>query len=156
MLRETILFTLWGDLEEKKSAYLERRNEKALKAAEKSTESNVTANTAKSSSAKPGDDLPPDSDDEGTPKGRAAITSSRVVLQEGDTNNGTEHNPLNTDKTDLGLSAAISSLPFTNKGFTCCIQQYGIKVPEKSHSKADAGKGFRWKRVFGLFGTQIV
>ena len=155
MLRE-VLFTLWGDLEEKKSAYLKKWNEKALKAAGKSTESKAAANTSNASSAKPGDDLPPDSDDESTPKGRAARNSSKVVSKEHDMNNDSETNPLDKNELNPDLSAAISSLPFTNKGFTCCIQQYGIKVPEKSYSKADAGKGFRWKRGFGLFGTQIV
>lgn len=154
MLREA-LFRLWGDLEEKKSAYLEKRNEKALKAAERTTESNSTANTAKASSAKPGDGLPPDSDDESTLRAKASRASSKPVSKEHDMNNDTESNPLDKDMTDTELSAAISSLPITNKGFTCCIQQYGIQVPEKSHSKADAGKGLRWKRVFGLFGTQI-
>jgi protection of telomeres protein 1 len=126
-----------------------------LKAAEKSTGSNATANSNKASSAKPVDDLPPDSDDESASKSRAARNSSKVVLPEADTNNETERNTFNTDQTDLDLSAAILSLPITNMGFKCCIQQYGIKVPEMSYSKADAGKGFRWKRVFGLFGTQI-
>jgi len=146
---------LWGDLEERKSAYLKERHEKALKAAEESTRSNARANTTKASSAKPGDDLPPDSDDESIPNSRGAGNSSKVVLPEADINNETKRSPFNTDKTDQNLSAAILSLPIANIGFKCCIQQYGIRVPEKSYSKADAGKGFRWKRVFGLFGTQI-
>jgi protection-of-telomeres protein 1 len=154
VLRE-VLFRLWGDLEEKKSALLKEQYEKALKAAEKSTESNTTANTTKAPAVMPGDELPPDSDDESTPQDRTARNSSKVVLPESDTKNETERSPFNTDQTDLDLSAAISSLPIANKGFTCCIQQYGIRVPEKSSSKADAGEGFKWKRIFGLFGTQI-
>jgi protection of telomeres protein 1 len=43
-----------------------------------------------------------------------------------------------------------------NKAFTCCIQQYGVKVHEDDAAKANAGIGKRWQRVFGLFGTQIV
>lgn len=42
-----------------------------------------------------------------------------------------------------------------NKGFTCCIKQYGVKVDEKNPKKANAGDGKRWQRVFGLFGTMI-
>ncbi|KAI1801028.1 hypothetical protein F4811DRAFT_536113 [Daldinia bambusicola] len=43
----------------------------------------------------------------------------------------------------------------SNKPFTCCIRQYGIKVAEKDPLKANASKGKRWERVFGLFGTKI-
>lgn len=113
------------------------------------------ADKPKALATKPGDDLPPDSDDESTPRVNPSRASSKVVSKEHDMNNDTESNPLDKVGTDTELSAAISSLPITNKGFTCCIQQYGIRVPEKSYSKADAGKGYRWKRVFGLFGTQI-
>lgn len=43
----------------------------------------------------------------------------------------------------------------SNKGFTCCIQQYGVKVEEPDPRKANAGEGMRWQRMFGLFGTMI-
>ncbi|KAI0119024.1 hypothetical protein F4814DRAFT_410249 [Daldinia grandis] len=43
----------------------------------------------------------------------------------------------------------------SNKPFTCCIRQYGVKIPESDPGKADAGRGKRWERVFGLFGTKI-
>ncbi|KAI1464499.1 uncharacterized protein F4812DRAFT_442385 [Daldinia caldariorum] len=52
-------------------------------------------------------------------------------------------------------NAIQGSFVVSNKPFTCCIRQYGIKVPEKDPLKADAGKGKRWERVFGLFGTRI-
>ncbi|KAM0260734.1 hypothetical protein ACHAQJ_002650 [Trichoderma viride] len=42
-----------------------------------------------------------------------------------------------------------------NKPFTCCIQQYGVQVPEEDDTKADAGEGKRWQRMFALFGTRI-
>jgi protection-of-telomeres protein 1 len=145
VLRE-VLFRLWGDLEEQKSAYLKERKEKASKTNGKPPESHATATNPKASHAKPGDDLPPDSDDESTPKGKGAKSSSIIDIG---------GSPLDMGETDTDLSVAISSLPITNKGFTCCIQQYGIKVPEESYSKADAEDGFRWKRVFGLFGTAI-
>ena len=145
MLRE-VLFRLWGDLEEKKSAYLKKRGGEASKAAEKSLESNMATAKSKAMHTKPGDDLPPDSDDESIPKAKEIKNSST---------NEIEGNASDVDKHNTDLSAVIASLPITNKGFTCCIQQYGIKVPEKLYSKADAGGGFRWKRMFGLFGTMI-
>ncbi|KAI1075876.1 hypothetical protein F5B20DRAFT_558244 [Whalleya microplaca] len=43
----------------------------------------------------------------------------------------------------------------SNKPFTCCIRQYGVKVPESNPRRANAGDGKRWQRVFGLFGTRI-
>lgn len=42
-----------------------------------------------------------------------------------------------------------------NKPFPCCICQYGVRVPEKDETKADAGDGRRWQRMFALFGTRI-
>lgn len=43
----------------------------------------------------------------------------------------------------------------SNKPFTCCITQYGIRKPETDPALADAGPEKRWKRVFGLSGTKI-
>lgn len=43
----------------------------------------------------------------------------------------------------------------SNKPFTCCIQQYGVRKKEADAALADAGDGHRWQRVFGLFGTKI-
>ena len=43
----------------------------------------------------------------------------------------------------------------TNRPFSCCVRQYGVKVRESDPSKADAGKGYRWVRMFGLYGTRI-
>jgi len=42
-----------------------------------------------------------------------------------------------------------------NLGFTCCIKQYGVKVKEDDPAKANAGDGYKWQRMFGLFGTLI-
>jgi protection of telomeres protein 1 len=145
VLRE-LLFRLWGDLEEKKSAYLKTQKEKAAKALEDATRASAMANKPKAFVGKPGDDLPPDSDDESPREGTRPKNSSKVV-KERDHTGGSESNS--------ELSEGMSFLPVTNKGFTCCIQQYGIKVPENSRSKADAGEGMRWKRMFALFGTTI-
>lgn len=43
----------------------------------------------------------------------------------------------------------------TNRPFSCCVRQYGIKVRENDPGKADAGNGYRWVRMFGLYGTRI-
>ncbi|CAF3443304.1 unnamed protein product [Fusarium graminearum] len=88
------MFTLWGNLEEKKTAA-----EKAVRA------------------GKP----PADSDDENEQKTGG-----------------------NESKTKL-----------TNRSFSCCIQQYGIKVTEPDPTKAREGDGKRWQRMFRLFGTMI-
>ncbi|KAF9773734.1 hypothetical protein IL306_008431 [Fusarium sp. DS 682] len=90
------MFTLWGNLEEKKAA--------AQEAARK---------------GKP----PVDSDDEGQ--------QQPGIKQSG--------------KTQL-----------TNRAFPCCVKQYGIKVAESDPSKANAGDGKRWQRMFQLFGSRIV
>lgn len=44
---------------------------------------------------------------------------------------------------------------FTNRPFSCCLRQYGVKVREHDPAKADAGDGKRWQRMFGMFGTRI-
>ncbi|OLN95457.1 Protection of telomeres protein 1 [Colletotrichum chlorophyti] len=43
----------------------------------------------------------------------------------------------------------------SNRPFTCCIRQYGVRVRESNEAKANAGKGRRWERMFGLFGTKV-
>jgi hypothetical protein len=147
MLRET-LFTLWGDLEEKKTAYLSKRNLKGGKVDKECSKLPFAVADPKASHAKPIDDLPPDSDDESIlPNGRGTKSSPTTDI---------ESNPSKMDTKDEDLSDVISSLPIINKGFTCCIKQYGIKVSEKSPSKCDAGEGLRWRKMFGLFGTTIV
>ncbi|KAI8966165.1 hypothetical protein F5Y11DRAFT_310633 [Daldinia sp. FL1419] len=52
-------------------------------------------------------------------------------------------------------SAIHGGFVVSNKPFTCCIRQYGVRVPEEDPKKADAGKGKRWERVFAMFGTKI-
>ncbi|TQV99237.1 telomere-binding alpha subunit central domain-containing protein [Cordyceps javanica] len=56
------------------------------------------------------------------------------------------------DSDDEEASAAVTP---SNRPFACCIKQYGVKIQEVDEAKADAGKGRRWKRMYGLFGTQI-
>jgi hypothetical protein len=42
-----------------------------------------------------------------------------------------------------------------NRPFSCCIRQYGVKVPERDGTKANAGPGRRWQRMYGLYGSVI-
>ncbi|OAA66122.1 telomere-binding alpha subunit central domain protein [Cordyceps fumosorosea ARSEF 2679] len=62
------------------------------------------------------------------------------------------------DSSDVEEAAAAASseaeMP-SNLPFSCCIKQYGVTVREADEDKADAGKGRRWQRMYGLFGTQI-
>lgn len=44
----------------------------------------------------------------------------------------------------------------TNRPFSCCIRQYGVRVSEEDPAHADAGEGKRWQRMYGLFGTVII
>ncbi|KAH7033223.1 uncharacterized protein B0I36DRAFT_430490 [Microdochium trichocladiopsis] len=55
-----------------------------------------------------------------------------------------------------GRDAMDHSLKLSNTPFSCCIRQYGVKVPEGDQDKADAGSNQRWQRLFGIFGTRIV
>lgn len=43
----------------------------------------------------------------------------------------------------------------TNRPFSACIRQYGIKIKEADQRKSDAGDGKRWQRIYGMFGTKI-
>ncbi|KAF4975067.1 hypothetical protein FZEAL_8103 [Fusarium zealandicum] len=48
-----------------------------------------------------------------------------------------------------------SKAQVANRPFSCCIQQYGVKVQETDPAKADAGNGRRWQRMYRLFGTLV-
>ncbi|KAM0235797.1 hypothetical protein ACHAPO_005583 [Fusarium lateritium] len=59
------------------------------------------------------------------------------------------------DENEQKTGGNESKTQLTNRSFPCCIQQYGIKVTEPDPSKASAGDGKRWQRMFRLFGTMI-
>ncbi|KXJ93066.1 hypothetical protein Micbo1qcDRAFT_232697 [Microdochium bolleyi] len=68
------------------------------------------------------------------------------------------HKPPESSPPRADLSEAATTIAKTklsNTPFTCCIRQYGARVPEDDQSKADAGPDRRWQRLFGLFGTRI-
>lgn len=59
--------------------------------------------------------------------------------------------PNASDAEEQSVEAAVQNRPFL-----CCIRQYGVKVPVQDDSQVDdAGEGFRWQRMYGLFGTKI-
>lgn len=138
-LREQ-LFKLWGDLEERKSATLPQED-----IPPSTMDSSTTISPIRKPIVQPNAD---ESDDEylaAVPKPAVLeeISSNiRPQIDEKSTNNVKDDTKQNTKA--------------KNKPFICSIRQYGVKVPEKEVQKADAGKGKRWQRVFGLFETTIV
>jgi hypothetical protein len=104
---------------------------------------------------KPGDQPPIDSDDEDQNARKRRVSGIKPVnagiLSERDSNITTKAPP-----SAAADQKASAELQIKNKGFTCCIKQYGVKVTEDDPSLANAGNGKRWQRKFGLFGTQIV
>lgn len=136
------LCILWGNLEENKTAYLKQKAAAVRKPPPPPTE-------PQSSNPEPfrkaGEQPNVDSDsenDESVPNSRPG-EPARKALTELDSN----------QSTNIGTGVPIP--PVSNKAFTCCIKQYGAKVPEDDPSKANAGEGKRWKKMFGLFGTRI-
>ncbi|PMD41228.1 hypothetical protein L207DRAFT_511146 [Hyaloscypha variabilis F] len=136
------LFKLWGDLEELKSAKMEKDVPQSSLASDLPTSSPLR---------KAGAMPDADSDVENEPSQPKSKTNSKSsVLAERDSN---------TSKSQIASGKAEKSnanLAPKNKAFTCCIKQYGVKVDEEEPAKADAGNGKRWQRMFGLFGTSIV
>lgn len=146
------LFKLWGDLEERKSAHIQKFTECSR-------------------------DVPPPSS---TDSGMSFISSNINIGTQPDLDSENEISNTNlqfdkeaptlqvkqchvTDSIDtrgntsktLDLTRLSTGIIPSNKAFICCIQQYGVKVPEDDISKADAGHHKRWQRLYGLFGTTI-
>lgn len=56
-----------------------------------------------------------------------------------------------SDAEEAAIEAVVKNRPFP-----CCIRQYGVKVPlQDDRQTADAGEGYRWQRMYGLFGTKL-
>lgn len=47
------------------------------------------------------------------------------------------------------------SSQLSNRPFTCCLLQYGIRVSAHEADGIDAGDGTRWQRMLKLFGTKV-
>jgi protection-of-telomeres protein 1 len=109
-------------------------------------------------SAKPGDGLPPDSDDDVPPSYQQDNKgiSKPAAPSERHPNIGSKPQPAHQGDNEKQTISKVTDLTISNKGFTCCIRQYGVKVPEDSPARADAGPGLRWERVYGMFGTRIM
>lgn len=90
-----------------------------------------------------------DSDDENEPRLDKTAKSGAAGLSERDA-----EFPMPNAETPKDSKPDTAIAP-KNKAFTCCVQQYGVKVAEDDPKKADAGNGQRWQRMFGLFGTTI-
>ncbi|KAH8600048.1 hypothetical protein B0O99DRAFT_503754 [Bisporella sp. PMI_857] len=128
------LCILWGDLEEQKSALMQKQQV---------VPSSFSEEPASSPMIRPGAQPNINSDDEDN---IPALKS----LEERSLNAGWTVNKID-----------VYHPPVKNKPFACCIKQYGVKVDEPDPSKATAGngndgKGKRWERRFGLFGVNIV
>ncbi|KAK3328001.1 hypothetical protein B0T19DRAFT_180019 [Cercophora scortea] len=84
---------------------------------------------------------------------QAEAAVGRKRLRRGDVVGLETRPPL--ESSDIEDEAAKGEVEVSNKPFTCCIKQYGIRVAEPNASKADAGKGMKWVKMFELFGTKI-
>jgi protection-of-telomeres protein 1 len=148
-LREQ-LFKLWGDLEEKKSAISGKSSANVEATSPSLCETDELSDIPR---RKAGDQ--PDLDDSSQENTRRSSTKTKPsakvksILMERDLN-------ISTSINQAGRQKSNGDLAINNKAFTCCIRQYGVKVPEKDSSKANAGDGLRWERRFGLFGTMIL
>jgi protection-of-telomeres protein 1 len=150
------LFTLWGNLEELKSDFLKtsvgmgRQNGLSISPLEPAEGTNPLHKAT-------GEVLPPDSDDEkiSSPKSTTRVTSEHAYIADRTLNVESTVQIPDSHAKIPSLQSSILALPVANKGFACCVRQYGVKVTEVASSKADAGVGLRWERVLGLFGTKI-
>jgi hypothetical protein len=140
------LFKLWGDLEEKKSALLQKQSAKLKKIPPPSSFDSIASSPPRKAGAQP--DADSDVENESSNPRSRNKTSTPSVLQERDSNIISA-----ITSTDAEADAALAP---KNKAFICCIRQYGVKIDEEDPAKANAGEGQRWQRIFGLFGTQIL
>ncbi len=131
------LFKLWGDLEERKAESLS-----PLPTAQDDPSSSFASDFS-DQVPKVGAQPDVDSDLEGevldAGSGKRQPSVEEVVASSGEGGKGEK---------DKGLKVK-------NKAFICCIKQYGVKVREEERGKMNAGEGWRWQRMFGLFGTTI-
>lgn len=143
------MFKLWGDLEERKSAALP----KVLPPAPSKTQSTapfLSSSVPPSSPPRPAMPATESDDENETSQESRGIQcgqrSQDSALEERDSNILTRMAEGDSGNDNHAIH---------NKGFTCCIKQYGVKVDEKDPRKANAEDGKRWQRMFGLFGTMI-
>ncbi|KAL2753904.1 hypothetical protein ACRALDRAFT_2028444 [Sodiomyces alcalophilus JCM 7366] len=85
-------------------------------------------------------------------RGGVAAPIDRPPLDSSDAEAGTR---TNVRRVGDGTLQSDTGRAVSNRPFSCCIQQYGIKVDEPNPTNANAGEGKRWERVFALFGTKV-
>ncbi|KAH8805697.1 hypothetical protein F5884DRAFT_800255 [Xylogone sp. PMI_703] len=170
------LFKLWGNLEEHKSSLLsQQRSSSPSDLPKSSTQQRIPQSSLDSIDSSPPRPKPgaqpdlyssdiEDDNNNNRPNRKPSALAERDVNVTSKTNSTTTADskppPAPTSQptivnTDTEQTATSSS-EVRNRPFTCCIQQYGIKVDESDPRKADAGPGKRWERRFGIFGTMIL
>ncbi|RDW94944.1 hypothetical protein BP5796_00707 [Coleophoma crateriformis] len=148
-LRERLCI-LWGDLEEQKTRRSQQVEGADILDRENPASSLDSVVTPTASLRNVGDQPDLDSDIEDQyQQARSFPKKAQLKNYTVDASNVSKHDT-NSNK------AVEGSVSASNKAFTCCIKQYGIKVPESDIMKADAGAGFRWERKYGMFGTTIL
>jgi hypothetical protein len=146
------LFKIWGNLEERKSAMLP----KIVPPAPTKTQSTQSFLSSPAPPSSPPQRAYPsfngDSDDENID----STDSRRIQCAQKSQDSALGERSVNilSKSVDIEGTAGVRD-QLSNKGFTCCIKQYGVKVAEPDPIQANAGNGMRWQRMFGLFGTMI-
>lgn len=136
------LFKLWGDLEERKTMVMQQkvfRKEPLSSVESNQVSSPLTTNI--------GSQPDPDS---GTEMEKEESQQLKKLSSYSDQTKNFANNFMPVDHFNY------PNLVISNKAFICCIQQYGIEIPEEDPMKSDAGPGKRWQRHYGLFGTKIL
>jgi protection-of-telomeres protein 1 len=90
-----------------------------------------------------------DSDDEGE---NIATSAPNFEITKNEASTQASTDPIILHVTESKENSPVAP---KNKPFTCCIQQYGLRMQEHDRSKTSAGDGKRWQRVFSIFGTTI-
>lgn len=144
MLREK-LFTLWGDLEEEKLKLMALGGTGGPVTQHAGEEDLASRRPGRERQSKPGDMPKLDSSPE--PPEQPTL------------------GPLASERPQSSMLNSMAGLPqgpgerglsnVRNKGFSCCIQEYGVKTATNDAGQETAGPGMRWQRQFGLFGTAI-
>jgi hypothetical protein len=148
-LREQ-LFKLWGDLEEQKSAILKQSAKETKGVLPPFSLDTTPSSPPVRPGAQPDVDSDSDSDSDNLRYNSRKPKLNSMALIERSANSIMAVQDLQ----QVGSQSGTTLKP-KNKAFTCCIRQYGVLVDEKDPFRANAGKGKRWQRKFGLFGTTI-
>ncbi|RKF58981.1 putative telomere-binding alpha subunit central domain-containing protein [Erysiphe neolycopersici] len=147
------LFKLWGDLEEQKSVLIQKPAEGSRNELPSSSIDSETSSL--SSNVNIG--IQPDLDSENEISNQNLQFDKEAPTSHVKPGYITNSFHAKSDVAEtLDLSRLSTKITPSNKAFKCCIQQYGVKVPENDVSKADAGNHQRWQRLYGLFGTIIL